>query len=157
MTPAQAEIGAPIRTAPSPHLLNIASYLSHLAGEQPDRVAVIVCKKGVARNQAIRDALTFAELEALSNRYASGLSSAGFTRGMRVLLMVRPGVDFLAVNFALFRIGAVPVMIDPGMGVGRMLECIRTVEPPGWFSLPPRPVTSGGPRCLPFALWRRRA
>ena len=66
--------------------------------------------------------LTFAELEALSNRYANGLAGYGLERGMRVLLMVRPGFDFVALVFALFKLGTVPVMMDPGIGARRLLE-----------------------------------
>ena len=40
---------------------------------------------------------------------------------MKVLLMVRPSPEFIALTFALFKTGAVPVLIDPGMGVNRLL------------------------------------
>jgi acyl-CoA synthetase (AMP-forming)/AMP-acid ligase II len=50
--------------------------------------------------------------------------------------MVRPGFEFIGLTFALFKIGAVPVMIDPGMGVRRMLECIRSVDPQAFIGIP---------------------
>jgi len=84
--------------------------------------------------------LTFAELEALSNRYAHALTAAGIERDMRTLLMVRPGFDFIALVFALFKVGAVPVMIDPGMGARRMLECIRQVDLQAFVGIPPAQV-----------------
>lgn len=39
--------------------------------------------------------------------------------------MVPPGAGFIALVFALFKIQAIPIMIDPGMGLGRMLKCIQ--------------------------------
>jgi acyl-coenzyme A synthetase/AMP-(fatty) acid ligase len=51
-------------------------------------------------------------------------------------MMVRPGFEFIGLTFALFKIGAVPVMIDPGMGVGRMLECIHSVDPQAFIGIP---------------------
>ena len=37
-------------------------------------------------------------------------------QGDRVLVMVRQGLPLIAAAFALFKLGAVPVIIDPGMG-----------------------------------------
>lgn len=114
---------------------NIAAYLPEMARRVPDQAAVIVTTRYEA-GQPVYEQLTFEELERLSNRYAAGLASVGFERGMRTLLMVKPGVDFVAVVFALFKIGAVPVMIDPGMGTARMLECIRDASPEGFVGIP---------------------
>ena len=111
-----------------PLSFNIASYLPRMAERVPDKPAVIVTGSRDNSGRAIYELLTFAELDILSNRYANGLTAAGIKRGRRVLVMVRPGFEFMGLIFALFKMGAVPVMIDPGMGVRRMLECIRTVN-----------------------------
>jgi acyl-CoA synthetase (AMP-forming)/AMP-acid ligase II len=109
-------------------VFNIASYLPRVAAERPNQSAVVLARS--------RDAITFSELESLSNRYANGLTTTGITRGTRVLVMVKPGFEFLGLIFALFKMGVVPVMIDPGMGVVRMLECIRTVDLHGFVGVP---------------------
>ncbi len=114
---------------------NIAGYLPAMASASPDRVAIVAS----AREQAgrrIGSSLTFAELNALSNRYANGLTEAGFEGGMRVLLMVRFGIEFVGLVFALFKMGVVPVIIDPGMGISRMLECIRQADLHGFVGIP---------------------
>ena len=36
--------------------------------------------------------------------------------------MVKPGLDLIQIVFALLKLGAVPVVIDPGMGLGRFLN-----------------------------------
>jgi len=115
---------------------NIACHLPRMAAELPDQPAIVVTASRDRAGRAIYQSFTFAELDGLSNRYANGLSEAGFERGMRVLLMVRPGFEFIGLTFALFKIGAVPVMIDPGMGVSRMLECLRTVDLHGFIGIP---------------------
>jgi acyl-CoA synthetase (AMP-forming)/AMP-acid ligase II len=69
--------------------------------------------------------LTFRQLDRESDRLALGLEDAGVGRGVRTILMVKPSLDFFALVFALFKVGAVPVVVDPGMGVGRMLNCLR--------------------------------
>ena len=115
---------------------NIAAYLPRMAATVPDQAAVVITRSRDASGKAIYTTLNFTELEALSNRYANGLASAGFQRGQRVLLMVRPGLEFTGLVFALFKLGVVPVMIDPGMGVSRMLECIRQVDLQGFIGIP---------------------
>ena len=47
--------------------------------------------------------ITFADLEADVNRIASGLLTSGFRPGMRIALLVRPGIEFISLVFALLR------------------------------------------------------
>jgi len=107
-----------------------------MAANAPDRAAVVVTRSRDSSGRAVYASMTFTELEAASNRCANGLAETGITRGMRVLVMVRPGFTFVELIFALFRLGAVPVMIDPGMGVGRMLDCIRQVDLHAFVGIP---------------------
>jgi acyl-CoA synthetase (AMP-forming)/AMP-acid ligase II len=74
-------------------------------------------------------AITFAELNADSDAIAHGLSASGITRGTRTVLMVPPSPDFFALTFALFKVGAVPVLIDPGMGVKNLGKCLAEAQP----------------------------
>ena len=117
-------------------LTNIASYLPFMAAAAPDRPAVVVTRSRTASGRPVYATLTYDELERMSSRYANGLSSVGITRGMRVLVMVQPGFDFVGLIFALFKIGAAPVMIDPGMGIGRLLDCIRRVDLDAFVGVP---------------------
>jgi hypothetical protein len=45
------------------------------------------------------------------------------------MLMVRPSVEFVCLTFALFQLGAVVILIDPGMGYANLLRCIASVRP----------------------------
>ncbi|HYG78138.1 MAG TPA: fatty acid CoA ligase family protein [Planctomycetota bacterium] len=107
-------------------LFNIASYLPQRAREAPGRAAVI-CEH--SPDALGRTRLSFQELNADSDVIASGLSRSGLKAGERTLVMVRPGLDFISITFALFKLGAVPVLIDPGMGKKNLLDCIRQVRP----------------------------
>lgn len=121
---------------PTAGLCNIARHLPRMAAQVPEQKAVVVTARRDRDGRAVYESMTFARMEALSNRYASGLAVCGFLRGQRVLMMVRPGFDFIALTFALFKLGAVPVLIDPGMGITRMLECIRNVDVQGFIGIP---------------------
>jgi acyl-CoA synthetase (AMP-forming)/AMP-acid ligase II len=107
---------------------NIASYLPEIAKEHPYKKAVIYHKKGTD--------YTFFELDTISNRYAAGFLKLGFKKGDRVVLLVRPGLDFIAITFALFKAGLVPVLIDPGMGKDNLFKCIAEVRPKGFIAVP---------------------
>jgi acyl-CoA synthetase (AMP-forming)/AMP-acid ligase II len=41
--------------------------------------------------------------------------------------MVRPGLDFISLVFAMFKAGLVTVLIDPGMGRASLLRCLEEV------------------------------
>jgi acyl-CoA synthetase (AMP-forming)/AMP-acid ligase II len=50
--------------------------------------------------------------------------------------MVTPGLEFFALTFALFKAGAVVVLIDPGMGVKSLGVCLREAEPEAFIGVP---------------------
>ena len=102
---------------------NIVQVLAEAAAQEPDAVA-LVAKKGRAWQRC-----TFAGLAARSEQFAARLHACGIRQGQRVMLMLRPSIDFVALTFALFRLGAVIILIDPGMGRKNLLRCIKEVEP----------------------------
>lgn len=102
---------------------NIAQVLTETARAQPDATA-LVAKEGRHWRRH-----TFAALAERSLRHAGALHAEGLRRGERVMLMVRPSLDFVALTFALLHLGAVLILIDPGMGYRNLRRCIRAVRP----------------------------
>ena len=100
-----------------------------MARHQPHRQAVVFPEGRDARNRVTYTHLTFRQLDDESDRIAAGLINYGITRGMRTVLMVTPSLDFFALTFALFKIGAVPVLVDPGMGVKNLGKCLAEARP----------------------------
>jgi len=105
--------------SPSSIRHNIAGYLPEVAARFGDRPAVW------HRDQAF----SYTALEQRSAGFATIMRHAGVSRGTRTLIMLRPGPDFIAAAFAVFRLGAVPVLIDPGMGLTNLLGCIAQTGP----------------------------
>ena len=116
--------------------MNIASYLPKMAQEIPFQRAVVFPHAQDAEGRVAYTHYTFRQLNEESDRYAYGLTDLGLRKGRRVLLMVRPGLEFIALTFALFKIGAVPILIDPGMGRANLLNCIASVEPEVLVAIP---------------------
>jgi len=82
------------------------------------------------------DAIDFAALAARIQAYERGLAAAGLRAAERVIMLVTPGADFLALSYAVMGRGAVPVFIDPGMGVEAVVACMKEAEPSGFIGVP---------------------
>lgn len=111
---------------------NIASHLPRMAALQPDTPAIYI-PEGTSQNY---HEYSFKQLEDESNRIACALELDGIYRGMRVALMVTPGLEFFALTFALFKLGAVPVLVDPGIGVKNLKVCLAEAEPKAFIGIP---------------------
>jgi len=109
---------------------NIADFLPEMAARQPD-AAAIICPWGRRGGR-----LTYRQLEERSSAIARGLEEIGITRGVRVVLMVPPGLDLFALAFALFKSGAVPVLVDPGIGLKHLKACLGNAEPEAFIGVP---------------------
>ena len=115
---------------------NIASALTLMARNRPHATAV-ACPSG--RDRAGRTAYTlrtFQQLDRESDLLAHGLSSVGIGRWVRTALMVKPGHEFFALTFALFKVGAVPVLIDPGIGLKNIGKCLEDARPGAFVGIP---------------------
>jgi olefin beta-lactone synthetase len=115
---------------------NVARYLRTMARVQPYRRAVVCPVKRDASGRVAYTHLTFRQLDRESDCFAHGLKAAGIGHGVRTIIMVRPSLEFFALTFAMFKVGAVPVMVDPGMGVVRMLECLRESRAEALIGIP---------------------
>ena len=109
---------------------NIADYLPEMAARQPDAPAII-CPWGRRGGR-----LTYRELDSRSNEIARGLEAVGIGRGIRTVLMVPPGLELFALAFALFKAGAVPVLVDPGIGLKHLKACLGNARPEAFIGVP---------------------
>ncbi len=115
---------------------NIAAQLPETARRIPFAMAV-ACPEGASRAGKLRYSITnFRDLDRMSDAVARGLETVGIRRGTRTALMVKPGLDFFVLTFALFKSGAVPVMIDPGIGVKSLGACLAQSEPEAFIGIP---------------------
>ena len=120
----------------APDIVNIASFLPIMAKNQPHKPAIVLPKGRDRDGRAIYTHYTFEQLNRESDCIARGLEKAGIGRGVRTALMVKPGLEFIALTFAMFKVGAVPVVVDPGMGIKRMLSCFQECTPTAFIGIP---------------------
>ena len=116
---------------------NIAAALVRTAAEAPDRIALRCPGRrgpdGLARYDL---ALSYRDLDARSDAIAAGLARHGIVRGTRTVVMVRPGPAFFLLMFALFKAGAVPVLVDPGIDRRALKQCLGEAEPEAFIGIP---------------------
>lgn len=111
---------------------NIAAALPRLARECPERVAI----RCPGRGGGYGVTLTYAQLDARSDAIAAGLAARGVVAGCRCVVMVRPTPEFFLLMFALFKLGAVPVLIDPGIDKRALKQCLAQAQPMAFIGIP---------------------
>ena len=125
-----------------PDSANIARHLPLMAARQPDQPALKIPRGRTADGRIDYLALTFAELDAEVDAWCARLTANGLRRGDRTLVMVKQGLPLIASVFALFKLGAVPVVIDPGMGLKNFLRCVVRSRPRAIVGIPLAQVIS---------------
>lgn len=90
---------------------------------------VIAAGKGDAQALRLDDGVvTYSEVEQLTNGFAAALAAAGVEREDRVLLVLPDGPSFVAALLATMRVGAVVVMVNPGLAPVAMGALIDQAE-----------------------------
>jgi len=115
---------------------NVARFLRESAETVPENCAVRTPTGQNADGSIRYGEMTFAELDRITAAAAAIFRERGICDGARTLLMVRPGTDLILCAFALFRAGAVPVAIDPGMGLKNFLHCVSDTAPDALVGIP---------------------
>jgi len=101
----------------TPNFSNVARHLRVHAEKNPQKLASI---------KENGESINFLQMEQTCEHAVAEFKKMGIRSGDRVATFIRPGLDFVPVIFALFRIGAIPVFIDPGMSLSNMLKCIES-------------------------------
>ena len=109
-------------------IVNISRPLTELARSQPDTLAIVFPQENRS--------LSFRELDRDSDRLARAFGRIGIGRGARTALLIPPGPELFAVTFALFKAGAVPVFIDPGIGPRNLKQCLAEAAPAAFIGVP---------------------
>lgn len=112
-------------------LLN--SFVDH-ATQAPGQDAVITAS--ASKGEVHYTHTSYKELYALMNRYQRGLSDLGLKAGYKVLFLVPPGVNLLALTYAVMGCGGIPMFVDPGVGTKNLKRCIADSDCDVLISIP---------------------
>ena len=115
---------------------NIADRLTASASRWSNQIAVVQPTGRDSTGQYRYRTWTFAQLEVEATAIANALLAWGVQPGQRLVLMVRPSFEFIALTFGLMRAGIVVVLIDPGMGRSNIFRCLEEINPDGFVAIP---------------------
>src|SRR6478672_10555238 len=107
---------------------NVVELFLTQARSRPAAIALIDRRRGQDRST------TFAELEDQSARIATLLSARGVGAGSPVLLFHPPSAELYAVIIAIFRLGAVAMVVDVSAGDGTLAAACRELPPAALFA-----------------------
>ena len=112
---------------------NIAACLPRAAREHPERIAMRCPgpQRALRRRADLRRSSTRA-----ATRSPRAWRARGIVRGTRTVVMVRPTPEFFLLMFALFKAGAVPVLVDPGIDRRALKQCLDEAEPEAFIGIP---------------------
>jgi acyl-CoA synthetase (AMP-forming)/AMP-acid ligase II len=113
--------------------MNIAEQFLKTVAKNPHRVAVIDQRPktfpSFFTGQSDRGERTFFELTQRMQTFLNVFQKWHFSRDEKVVVFVRPGLDFAPLLFSLYSFGLIPVFIDPGMGLDKMKKCLQKISP----------------------------
>jgi acyl-CoA synthetase (AMP-forming)/AMP-acid ligase II len=111
---------------------SVADRLRANARAFPDRPAL----RYPSGEPGVYHTRTFAQIDRDSDAVAAGLARAGLRPGARTIVLMPITPDLVTLVVALFKAGAVPIIVDPGMGLRRMLHCYRMVGAEVFIGVP---------------------
>lgn len=125
---------------------NLAALLLKLSQTRPKQPAIIG-KRG--------QTVTFAQLSHEARRLAALLGERGAKPGQRVLVLIPMSAELYITLSALWSVGLVAVVVDPGAGLGHLRKCLRRVRAQGVIAVPAAFPLLLLPELL-FVKWRVR-
>lgn len=137
--PVHGDVARPAAAREEGSIHVIYDQVMRIAEEQPNLSAVITPRwvRDPIQGSALHYAhTTYGELAKLVHQYQRGLADAGLAPGDRVLMLVPPGADFLALSVAIAGRGATAVFVDPGIGIERLSKCIQDAAPHAFIGSP---------------------
>lgn len=103
--------------------VHFAQLLRERAAADPGARAYAICRRGRWRSFSTGD------LEAASDGVAYQLADAGVRNGDRTLILIPPGFELFATVFAVMKLGAAPVLLDPAAGLDSFQRCLEDSAP----------------------------
>lgn len=88
------------------------------------KIAISFLKNGIIETE-----ISYAKLDQDSNRLANVLSDWGVEKGDRVILYLKKSLIFVVIYFALQKIGAITVPLNPGFKRTEIVYFVKDVEP----------------------------
>ena len=124
--------GAPLR--PTETLARFGDHAATLPGSLAARVAVQPRRTFLVEEER---SLSYGAAATSVEAFAGELARLGVGPGDRVAAMAPTGIDLVLALFAIVRLGAVFVPINPELRAAEAAALLRRARPSGWRQSPP--------------------
>ncbi|WP_309505163.1 AMP-binding protein [Streptomyces sp. KM273126] len=105
--------------------------MARLVEQRPRETALV---RG--RSDGSGHVISFAQLHEGCRRTAEAFHDAGLRRGHKAVTMTRDPYELLTLVYGLFAVGAVPVLVDPGLPRPQLRACLDEVAPEAFVGEP---------------------
>ena len=116
--------------------LNLADEFAALAALHPQAPMSIATRHAKSAAHHEYKSLTFRRCQQLAEQYARGMHEYGIRRGDTAVILIKPMLDVVPIFLALWRVGAVPVVVDPGAPKAQKLASIAEIGPRVMIGIP---------------------
>lgn len=114
---------------------NVSELISEVSKKYPEKTSIKMAKKNLWGGYKY-PSYSFSKFETRVNQFAQKFEALGVKPQDKVLFFVKPNLDFSAITYALFRMGAIVIFIDPGMKREYFFEAIKEVNPDVLIGIP---------------------
>lgn len=104
-------------------LMNLFDLFEQNALAHPNKPAFIFFENQIWKT------LTYSDILTQTRRFISRLEAGGFTPGMTAALLTPPSADFFPFALALLKLGIVPILVEPAIGVNKIREIYAESKP----------------------------
>ncbi|MDR0418261.1 MAG: AMP-binding protein [Puniceicoccales bacterium] len=108
---------------------NLTKSIKQYAATIPTVDAIVEMKRIRGKRAVIRRCLSYEELDLRIDQYVAKFLQKGVRKGARVLMLLSPSVEMVCTFFALIRMGAIPILIDSGMGFRAFIRLANFSKP----------------------------
>ncbi len=104
------------------HLFDIFEYT---AASQPNKPAFIYYSPRTKN----WDIFTYQQFADSTNRFLLGLQACSLTPNMTAAVMTPPSIEFFPFAFAMLKLGIIPIILDPAIGLKKVSEILKESQP----------------------------
>ena len=116
--------------------LNLADEFNALADRRPDAPICILAQHTKSGAPHQYRSVSYRQCLELTSQYARGIQEHGIQHGDLAVILMKPVLDFVPVFLALWKVGAIPIALDPGAPKEQKLKSIEEIGPKVLVGIP---------------------
>ncbi len=114
---------------------NITNRFINYAKKNPNKAAIVI-PEDYNENEVLKEKIiTFSDMEKIISQYENGLKSRGYKKGDKIIMLTPVNLEFYACMMAMLNIGIIAVFLDPGIGLKKILHCVKDSKAKGIISV----------------------